>query len=257
MTRSHHMWKDLQLFGWLVFFLYMILWGRDQSYLAELQGDILLVGTILLVIVLLVDFSWKRGQAGRPLSWRYHAALASETAVHWAPLLLVWIMGVTTLNLDVGSLRDGIQMRVYDPLPREERFNLALLEPGEYFSVTLVDLYGGDSLLDNGARVELIGRILPVTGEDVKDRFPERGEEQEVFLLYRYAMACCAADATPLAVVLENLPNGLRPKEGDWLKVRGVTRSVPGEKKILVVRVNAVEFIPEPRRPYLSWLDSR
>ncbi len=255
MTRPHDLWKDLQLYGWLVFFLYMILWGRDRSYLADLQVNVLLVGALLLVVILFADLLWKQGGAGTSLSWRHHAALASETAGHWTPLLLVWIMGVTTLNLDAGSLRNGIQMRVYDPSPREERFDPARLAPGAYFSVTLIDLYAGDSLLDVDARVELIGRTTRMTGKEAEERFPEMGKAG-VLLLYRFAMACCAADATPLAVVLENVPAGLKPREGDWLKVRGVTRLLPGEPKILAIRVDAAESIPQPDRPYLSWLDS-
>ncbi|MBF0134248.1 MAG: hypothetical protein HQL75_16890 [Magnetococcales bacterium] len=254
------LWKNLQLYGWLAFFLYMILLGRESSYLADLQGDVLLAGTVLLIVVLLADLTQKSTEKARDggyrLPWRHRLALAVETSGHWVPLILALLMGVTTLNMDAASLRNGIQMRVYDPARQTgaARYDPSRLGPGEFFTVTLIDLYSNPDL-ETDVRVELTGRITHMTGEEVRKRFPERGDGG-VFVLYRFAIACCAADATPLAVVLENLPSENMPKEGEWLTVQGVTHLLPGEPKIVALRIETMKTIPQPKRPYLSWLDA-
>ncbi|MBF0108899.1 MAG: hypothetical protein HQL76_06980 [Magnetococcales bacterium] len=254
MMRPLAVWNDFRLVGWLAFFLFMILAGRDGAYLADTQRTILWLGTFLLLVVF-VGAPVKRSGTIR-LPWRHHLALLMETAGHWTPLLLAVAMGVTTLNLDVANLRNGIQMRVYDPTrePGTIGYDPSRLGPGEFFPVTLIDLYVHE-VLEIQARVELVGRVAFMNDEDAQKRFPERGAEG-VIVLYRFAIACCAADASPVAVVLEGIPKESVPVAGEWLRVQGITRPLPGEPRVLALRVLTMASIPQPQQPYLSWLDA-
>ncbi|MBF0095731.1 MAG: hypothetical protein HQM04_01515 [Magnetococcales bacterium] len=255
MHRALEHWKNVQLYLWLLFFGHLIANGQEEYYLAALQSDLLYAGGGVLLLLIIVGVLPNSALDVSPLGWRVHLQLALESLGHAIPLLLLFLAGVTSLNMSTATLRDGIQMRILDPnqATREVGDVLAALSPGEHLEVTHLQLYGNPRLQE-GAPVVLIGRLSRLQGERLREFFPE-WSDRSVVLLYRFAIACCAADASPVAVVLEQLPNSPEVKEEEWYEVRGTTRSMPGEQRLLAVRVERIEAIPPPKRPYLSWLD--
>ncbi|GAB0058244.1 hypothetical protein SIID45300_02590 [Candidatus Magnetaquicoccaceae bacterium FCR-1] len=254
MRLPHGFWKELQLHGWMIFLAYMILTGKDLSYLAPLQHQILLAGGAVLFLALMAGFFAKRPATlpvGAGGGWRAFL----ESSGHWVPFLVVMLMGVTTLNMDLASLRNGIQMRVMDPdrVPEDPTARLAHLRVGEYLETTHIQLYG-QAVLAADAPVSLIGRLARLNGEQFAKAFPTLPPREESHLLYRFAIACCAADATPLTVLLEGVPADAEVGREGWYRVRGVTRTTD-ETGPIVVRIDRLEPIPAPEKPFLSWLD--
>lgn len=249
-------WKSIQLFGWVGFIVYMVLTGRDESYLAPLQHQILLAGGGLLFLVLVADLTGKSSDGGRSVGWRNHLALGVESLGHWTPLIVVALIGVTTLNMDAATLRNSIQMRVFDPnrVPEDLEDKLANLNPGDYLEINHIQLYSHEALASE-APVALTGRIGRLRADQMREALPSWDKEEGVMLLYRFAIACCAADATPLAVVLEGLPPETSFTEEGWFQVRGVTRTLSDDSHLIAIRVDHFEAIPVPDKPYLSWLD--
>lgn len=256
MSATSRWWKEVQLYGWLVFIAYMLLDGRDESYLAPLQHKILLAGGGVLFLVLVASLTGKSTPNGIGFDWKGHLALAVESVGHWTPLIVVALMGVTTLNMNPEALRNGIQMRVLDPNRVEEDISsrLEYLRPGEYFETTHIQLYTHPDLA-SGVSVSLIGRISRLQGDKAREVLPARNKGEELVLLYRLAIACCAADASPLAVILEGISPEVAFSEKGWFRVQGVTRQPSDESRFIILQVEHFETISPPDKPYLSWLD--
>jgi uncharacterized repeat protein (TIGR03943 family) len=67
------------------------------------------------------------------------------------------------------------------------------------------------------------------------------------FRLARYQIACCAADATPVAVDVVGTA-GTRPTNDQWVTVTGTFE--PGGGDVPRVRATSVEEIDAPNDPY-------
>ncbi|MBF0260333.1 MAG: hypothetical protein HQL97_00675 [Magnetococcales bacterium] len=254
MRMPHGFWKEAQLHGWMIFLAYMILTGKDVSYLAPLQHQILLAGGGVLFLALLAGF-FNKSPHPAPVDAPRQWLAFFETTGHWVPFLIVMLVGVTTLNMDLASLRNGIQMRIMDPnsVPEDPRARLMHLKPGEYLETTHIQLYA-HGFLASDAPVTLIGRVAHLNDEQFAKAFPTLPPRSERYLLYRFAIACCAADATPLTILLEQVPSPQSLSQEGWYRLHGVTHTTD-ENGPIVVRVDRLESIPTPNKPFLSWLD--
>jgi uncharacterized repeat protein (TIGR03943 family) len=85
----------------------------------------------------------------------------------------------------------------------------------------------------NGAPVELTGFVA--------------GSRSGGFTLARYQIACCAADATPVAVEVVGTA-GTPPRDDQWVTVTGMFE--PGGAELPRIRATAVEEIDAPNDPY-------
>ncbi|MCD8349250.1 MAG: hypothetical protein LUC93_01390 [Planctomycetaceae bacterium] len=112
---------------------------------------------------------------------------------------------------------------------------------------------GGETLLDLyldtekfvGKNVSLVGmvaqnnpQVLEVLGESKP-------------LLFRFVINCCAADATPVAVILDgDMPSTIM--NDDWVQATGVftVRNVGGQDLLVLADAAAVP-VATPREPYL------
>lgn len=250
-------WKLLQLGAWIAFFGMMVFRDAPAYYLAGVQIRIFQVGFFLLLLVFAAEagtlLRTRRGFWGEGAPT---AARVVETLGHGIPLLLFLLVGTASLTFSGGSGAGAgnAAIKIFRPPDAASRPDLTTLEPGTYLPVTQIDLTG-DDYYDGEAPVELVGRVYRFSVEE-RDAFPapEGGTAPE-WVLYRYAMACCAADSSPVSVVLEGFsPEGAAQHQ--WLRVRGragVFREAP---KLPRVRVASWEAIPEPAAPYLSWLQS-
>ncbi|MBF0446086.1 MAG: hypothetical protein HQL68_10900 [Magnetococcales bacterium] len=242
-------WKErLQLVGWLAFFGWMIASGFHVSYLAKLQSQILLVGTAILVLAFLVR--WPRT---RPV-WNFNYRLWIESAGHYLPITIFLIMGTTSLTLSDSGL-GGANIRVLLPDAQTQTFSPESLKPGEYFKTSLVDLYAFEGL-DQDIPIEMVGRLHIMSPAEAKKHFPDKKPTPNA-LFYRYAIACCAADASPVATVLD----GFESKKfvsGDWLRVKGRTAFFKTSKgnRMIVLHAEHIEKTEKPIKPYLSWLQT-
>ncbi|MBF0449083.1 MAG: hypothetical protein HQL67_12885 [Magnetococcales bacterium] len=242
-------WKEkAQLIGWLGFFCWMIASGYHVTYLAELQSQILLVATGILALAFLVR--WPRT---RPV-WRMNYRSWIESAGHFLPISIFLIMGTTSLTLSDSGL-GGANIRVLLPEAQTKTFSPENLKPGEYLKTSLVDLYAFAGL-DQGFPVEMVGRVHIMSPEESIKHFPDRKPTPNA-LFYRYAIACCAADASPVATVLEGFESG-KLVSGDWVRIRGQTSffETAQGNRMIVLRSDFIEEIEKPIKPYLSWLQT-
>lgn len=75
-------------------------------------------------------------------------------------------------------------------------------------------------------------------------------EVPHIFFLTQFYIACCAADARPIAIPVE-YPESFTPKKDDWVEVEGVMKSgeMKGERKVIIDMKKATP-IPTPSNPY-------
>lgn len=71
------------------------------------------------------------------------------------------------------------------------------------------------------------------------------------FLVSRFAIICCAADAFAIGMVVDWPKSASLPAD-QWIKVKGSVQStLLGEQKMLLIKATSVEVIQVPDQPYL------
>ena len=156
------------------------------------------------------------------------------------PTVLMAVMPPVPLGAAAAAMRPGAlrapKTSVFPPLP--QRVSGAVpLTVSDFVGRALYD--AGGSL--KGIRVRLVGLVAPEPGG---------------FLLVRFAMFCCAADAIPMRVHIR----GARPPppaEDSWVEVTGTWRPAPVRPAIrfdpsMMPTLDAVTVRPtaEPPDPY-------
>lgn len=77
------------------------------------------------------------------------------------------------------------------------------------------------------------------------------GWPDNIFMITRFVLTCCAADAYPVGLPVELPPGTERPKPDTWLEVTGrMTTQTLDNKRQLVIGEATLTEIPEPRTPY-------
>lgn len=100
-------------------------------------------------------------------------------------------------------------------------------------------------------RIETIGRLMIPTAEELKNAPPEMDRADLRFLLYRHVMTCCAADASPVFVVLRGHdPDGLKIDE--WVRVTGTWVAAPALGDMAKIVVDGLAVIAAPKDPFLQ-----
>ena len=108
---------------------------------------------------------------------------------------------------------------------------------------SLVDLcWNSEAYEGQNVAVEGMLRHEP----DVAQRYGGNG-----WLLYRFVVSCCAADAQPVAVMLVGDMSTNWPADA-WVRGTGRFTLRPGQPRpVPILEMGAVDSIPKPRNPYL------
>ncbi|WP_085444547.1 hypothetical protein [Magnetofaba australis] len=244
---------ELQLGGWLLFFWWMLAKGYDGLYLAKLQSQILWAGCITLTLAWLAGLLAREKSAPEPSTAPWRDLLA--TLGYFAPILLFAIVGTTTLNLTEDNY-GSLNVRVQTPTARPfEEMNFEFPPESGYFPVTLVDLYTQQTINEQ-VPVETLGRLHRIPQEAAQRHMP--GFQGEMLMLYRHAISCCAADATPVGVILQGDEQTLTQlesvTEGQWLTIQGRVRESDHNGQVFLMQIEKWAPSAAPEAPYLSWL---
>ena len=117
--------------------------------------------------------------------------------------------------------------------------DLAFKEPGN----RKTDTEGAYSILDLTSRMkQLNGQRVIAEGLTYTDTNTPKGQ----MILFRFAMFCCAADATPIGIVVN--VGDIEPLGNEkWVRVKGVLEtSNIGEKETPVIHAETIEKIETP-----------
>jgi uncharacterized repeat protein (TIGR03943 family) len=111
--------------------------------------------------------------------------------------------------------------------------------------LTLVDVAAGQTSKE-GERALATRAFESVSFVGFVSRYDDTPADE--FLLTRYVVTCCVADATVAQVRVVNVPAGAF-EANEWVQVDGTIYPVGRE---VIVDASAIEEVPRPPRPYLT-----
>lgn len=219
------------LAAWATLFWWLLLTGRYNLYLSTRTSWVVPVGAVLLTAASLGRLASGRVRSPEPL----RAREAWVMGLMVVPVVLVMSLPAATL----GQFSVG------------KRANFA----GSGFATAVGDIGTGElSLIDVAAgqtSKEGEQALAKRAGENVDfvgfvTRYPDTPADE--FLLTRYIITCCVADATIAQVRVVNVAPG-QFQENDWVEVTGPIYPLGRE---VIVQANDVVKVERPSKPYLT-----
>lgn len=225
--------KSLILFGMGIYLTLLILTGNLDNYINQRFAWLVIVGALLFFILGLINLYNSLQPPGRAREHHHYHITWDILLVVAFPLLLAILipsrsLGIEAVNGGVSLSPVGVASVTRSPLDRNildwlREFDRAA-SPAQF----------------NGTPVDVIGFV-----------YREPLHPQDGFMLARFTMSCCVADAFPIG--MPAIADGAADyAAGEWLRLRGQLKAASFGAEILpVVFAEAIERVDEPRQPYL------
>lgn len=217
--------------AWAALFWFLLVSGRDAFYLSTRTEWVVPVAAVLLTLATLGRLASARAAQTEPLRSRELGVMIGMVV----PVLLITILPPATL----GSFSAGKRSAV----------------AGAGFSASTGDIATGDLTLVDVATAQTTPEgeraLARRAGEQVDfigfvTRYADTPADE--FLLTRYVVSCCVADATVAQVRVVNVtPGGFEVNE--WVEVTGTIYPIGRE---VIVNASTIQGVSRPERPYLS-----
>jgi uncharacterized repeat protein (TIGR03943 family) len=219
------------LAAWAALFWTLLLAGRSALYLSPRTAWLVPVGAALLSVGALGRLASARTGPSEPLDRREAWALALVAF----PVVVLLALPPATLTSFAASRRASFVQAGFRTSPSE-------IASG---SLTLIDVAGAQTS-EEGERAlaRRAGETVSFVGFVVR----RPGTPADEFLLTRFIVSCCVADATIAQVRVVDAPPG-RFGPDDWVRVTG--RIYPLGREV-IVDASSVVGVPRPARPYLT-----
>jgi uncharacterized repeat protein (TIGR03943 family) len=218
------------LAAWGALFWFLLLSGRTSLYLSPRTAWVVPTGAILLTIGLVGRLLTARTPRPEPIRPRAAWSLGFVAL----PVVLVLVLPPTALGSYAASRR-SLASGVVTGVPN--------VDVGD--RVTLAAVAAG--IWSDDARRALADRAgSRVTFEGIVTR--RQGQPADEFVLTRFIVSCCVADALSVQVRVVGAPPG-RFAEDQWVRVTGTFYPVGRE---VVVDASLITRIERPENPYLT-----
>lgn len=218
--------------AWSAVFWFLLVTGRTDLYLSTRTAWIVPLGAVVLGLAAIGLAAAARTVDPSPLR-RSRIVLAGALLL---PVVLVLASPPATLGSfsagrKASSSGGGLQT-YWGTFDRSSEITLLFVTAAQFWP-------GGTELLAEraGSEVDFVGFV---------DRDADTPADE--FLLTRFVVSCCVADATVTQVRVVNVPAGAFAVD-DWVEVRGQIYPVGTE---IIVTADAIEPVPAPDRPYLT-----
>lgn len=221
---------SVALVSWAGVFWFLLITDRTPLYLSSRTAWVVPVGAICLTVGLIGRLVSLRAEEPRPVS----ARSAWGIGLIVMPVITVLALPPASLGSFAAQRRSftsgGIGTSAED------------IADGE---LSLLDVAGGLRSSDGmKALVSRAGEEVSFTGFVTK----QPGAPADEFVLTRFLVSCCVADALGVNVRVVGAPPG-RLKADDWVRVSG--RMYPLGREV-IVDSTGIEPVKRPKRPYLS-----
>jgi putative membrane protein len=214
--------------AWAGLFWYLLVSGRTSLYLSTRTAWVVPTGAIILTIAFLGRLATVRAPRAERLRWRTAWGLGFVVL----PAVIILAMPPTALGSFAASRRS-----------LSAGFASPAVQPGE--AVTLPAVAAG--MWSDDARRALISRAgSRVTFEGIVVK--REGMPADEFILTRFIVSCCVADALSVEVRVVGTPPG-KFEQDQWVRVTGTFYPVGHD---VVVDASRVQPIPQPDNPYLN-----
>jgi uncharacterized repeat protein (TIGR03943 family) len=214
---------------WASVFWYLLATDRSALYLSSRTAWVVPLGAIVLSIAAAGRLATARAPHGEGLPGR----TAWGLGIIVLPAILVLALPPAALGSYAAARRSAVAAGV---VPGET------VATGE---ITLVDVAAAkwsrdtlDQLVRRaGTEVSFVGFVTEDPGAAVDE-----------FILTRFIVSCCVADALSVQVRVVGAPPG-EFREDQWVRVTGNLYPLGNE---MIVDASSVERVPRPARPYLD-----
>ena len=224
--------KTLILFGMGIYLTLLIMTGSLDNYINQRFAWLVVVGALLFFLLALVNLYSSRSSQREDSHHHYHITWDIVLVVAFPLLLAILIpsrsLGIEAVNGGVSLNPVGVAGLSRSPLDRNildwlREFDRAAT-PAQF----------------NGTPVNVVGFV-----------YREPSHPEDGFMLARFTLSCCVADAFPIGMpVIADEAGDLT--EGEWLRVGGQLKASAFAGDFLpVVVAEMVERVDEPRQPYL------
>jgi uncharacterized repeat protein (TIGR03943 family) len=218
--------------AWSGMFWFLLGTGRTGLYLSTRTTWIVPVGAVILGLAALGLAASARVVDPAPVR-RSQVLLAGALLI---PVALVLAspratLGSFSAGRKASSSGSGLQT-YWGTFDRSSEITLSFVTAAQFWP-------GGTELLAEraGSEVDFVGFV---------DRDPDTPADE--FLLTRFVVSCCVADATVTQVRVVNVPAGAFAVD-EWVEVRGQIYPVGTE---IIVTADVIEPVPAPDVPYLT-----
>ncbi|MCY4071067.1 MAG: TIGR03943 family protein [Chloroflexi bacterium] len=225
--------KSLILFGLGIYFAVLILTGNLANYINLRFAWLAYVGTALFFLLGLVNFyaclNPRRAHSHHQISWDNLLVVAF-------PLLLALL--IPSRSLGVEAVSGGIGLSPVGV----ERASALTRNPLDRNILDWLRAFhrAPTPAAFNGQSVDVSGFVY---------REPSMGEDE--FMVSRFTMSCCVADAYPIGMPVRSSAAG-EFAPGAWVRVRGeVLADLFQGEFAPIVHADAIALIEEPAQPYL------
>ena len=217
--------------AWGALFWWLLLTGRSFLYLSDRTDWVVPMGAVILTIAVGGRLWSARCPHPEPLrrsdAWRLGAIVL--------PVVLTFALPPASLGSFAASRRSSFVSSGYSSTAAD-------IESGE---LTLVDVAGAlRSREAMQALVKRAGSEVSFIGFVARDA----GMPADEFMLSRFLVSCCVADALSIQVRIVGAPPG-KLAEDDWVRVTGAMYPLGRE---VIVDASEVEPVERPKRPYLN-----
>lgn len=225
--------KTIILFGMGIYLTLLIVTGSLDNYINQRFAWLVVVGALLFFLLALVNFYSNRDSASSEHEHHHYHVTWDIVLVVAFPLLLAILipsraLGIEAVNGGVSLNPVGVAGVSRSPLDRNildwlREFDRAAT-PAQF----------------NGTPVDVVGFV-----------YREPSHPEDGFMLARFTLSCCVADAFPIGMPVISI-EASDLTEGEWLRVGGQLKaSAFGGEFLPVVLAEAIERVDEPQQPYL------
>ncbi|HOJ40512.1 MAG TPA: TIGR03943 family protein [bacterium] len=221
------------LLTWFSFILVLLASGKLSVFIRKSYAPVALMSLVLLAVMAL-----RCGGSDSQESGPVAISLRSFFLFLFPVVLAIVVRPGTLPIMAVASRGISTSLAAADNSLLEALIARAETE-GRYKKMNLKQLVSLAS-----ASPEKAGGLLVAT-EGLVYRKP--GDPPGAFMLVRFLITCCAADATPLGIRVES-ENASQLKDNTWVLVRGTVSCTGGNSCIVA---DEVQVVPRPADPYL------
>jgi uncharacterized repeat protein (TIGR03943 family) len=215
--------------AWAGLFWFLLLSGRTALFLSSRTAWVVPTGAIVLTVAAAGRLATARSARPEPLRPRVAWGLGFVVL----PVAVVLALPPTSLGSFAATRRSLSAGFATAPA----------IEPGD--RVTLASVAA--AMWSDDARRALVDRAgTTVTFEGIVTR--REGAPADEFMLTRFIVSCCVADALSVQVRVVGAPPG-EFAEDQWVRVSGTFYPLGSEA---VVDAGQIRAIPQPDRPYLN-----
>jgi putative membrane protein len=225
------LWSGAALAAWAGLFWFVLADGRVALYLSSRTAWLIPLGAVLATAAAVGRLATARTLRPEPLARREAWTLGLVVM----PVVLLLAMPPSTLGTYAAGRRSSF---VGAGVPASG----GDLDSG---TITLIDVAAAQSSKQGQAALQRHAGD-PVTFEGLVTAEPGAGPGE--FLLTRFIITCCVADATIAQVKVVDAPPGRLP-DNSWVRVTGKLYPLGGD---ILVDATTVTPIVQPAQPYLT-----